>query len=182
MLGLIYIHFSLYSLTQNSQYLLLSSMLNQFTEEYKAIMLAAENTAKSRGYNQILPEDVLVEISKIKEGNIYDLFSSFGLNQKIIMDVLSRPPFHKEGEVRTGDYIGISERVKGLIVMSMKVAASFQKTQASVEDFLLAMFRVQDESWFYQFLDFVGISPKDFESQVVEINTLIAGVGQSEGQ
>ncbi len=157
-------------------------MLNQFTEEYKAIMLAAENTAKSHWYSQILPEDVLVEISKIKEGNIYDLFSSFGLNQKIITDVLSRPPFHKEGEVRVGDYIGISERVKGLIVMSMKVAASFQKTQASVEDFLLAMFRVQDESWFYQFLDFVGISPKDFESQVVEVNTLIAGVGQSEGQ
>jgi hypothetical protein len=56
----------------------------------------------------------------------------------------------------------------------MKVAASFQKSQASIEDFLLAIFRIQTENWFYQFLDFIGISPKDFESQLIEINKLIA--------
>ena len=150
-------------------------MLNQFTEEYKNIMLAAENRAKQFGYSEILPEDVIIQIAHIQEGNIFDLFASFGLNDKIVIDVLSRPPFVYEEGIRDGQYVGISSRVKELIVMSMKVAASFQKSQASVEDFLLALFRIQGENWFYQFLDFVGISPKDFENQLMEINKLIAG-------
>lgn len=97
------------------------------------------------------------------------------------MDVLSRAPFIQEENLRDGTYIGISQRVKDLIVMSMKVAASFQKSQASIEDFLLALFRIPTENWFYQMLDFVGISPKDFETQVVEINTLIAGASLQNG-
>lgn len=116
----------------------------------------------------------MVEIASIRSGNIYDLFTSFGLNESIIIDVLSRPPFAPEIS-RDGSYIGISDRVKNLIVMSMKIAASFQKSQAGIEDFLLAIFRTETENWFYQILDFVGVSPKDFEIQVIEINTLIAG-------
>ena len=150
-------------------------MLNQFTQEYKNIMLAAEARAKQFGYSEILPEDVLIQIAHIREGNVYDLFVSFGLNDSIVIDILSRPPFVHVDGIRDGQYIGISQRVKDLIVMSMKVAASFQKSQASIEDFLLALFRIQTENWFYQFLDFIGISPKDFESQLVEINKLIAG-------
>ncbi len=151
-------------------------MLNQFNEEYKGIMLAAENRVRQFGHMNILPEDVIIQIASIKSGNIYDLFTSFWLNEAIIIDVLSRPPFVAETS-RDGTYIGISDRVKNLIVMSMKVAASFQKSQASIEDFLLALFRIETENWFYQLLDFVGISPKDFETQVVEINTLIAWAG-----
>lgn len=148
-------------------------MLNQFNEEYKAVMLAAENRVRQFGHKEIVPEDIIVQIASIKNGNIYDLFTSFGLNDVIILDVLSRPPFAPQVS-RDGTYMGISDRVKNLIVMSMKVAASFQKSQAGIEDFLLAIFRVESENWFYQLLDFVGISPKDFETQVVEINTLIA--------
>ncbi len=151
-------------------------MLNQFNEEYKGVMLSAENRVRQFGHREILPEDVIIEIAGIKSGNIYDLFTSFWLNEAIIIDVLSRPPFVSEVP-RDGSYMGISERVKNLIVMSMKVAASFQKSQASIEDFLLALFRIQTENWFYQLLDFVGISPKDFETQVIEINTLIAWAG-----
>ena len=159
-------------------------MLNQFNEEYKAVMLAAENRARQFWHREILPEDVIIEIAAVKTGNIYDLFTSFGLNEIIIIDVISRPPFASENS-RDGNYIGISDRVKNLIVMSMKVASSFQKSQASIEDFLLALFRIETENWFYQLLDFVGISPKDFETQIIEINTLIAwiwnGTGESGG-
>lgn len=91
-----------------------------------------------------------------------------------MIDILSRPPFVHQDGIRDGAYIGISQRVKDLIIMSMKVAASFQKSQASVEDFILAIFRIQTENWFYQFLDFIGISPKDFENQLIEINKLIS--------
>lgn len=162
-----------YLFSIQSSHIFYNTMLNQFNEEYKDVMLSAENRVRQFGHKEILPEDVIVQIASVKSGNIYDLFSSFGLNETIIIDVLSRPPFAPEYS-RDGSYVGISERVKNLIVMSMKVAASFQKSQASIEDFLLALFRIETENWFYQLLDFVGISPKDFETQVVEINTLIA--------
>lgn len=136
-------------------------------------MLSAENRVRRFGHKEILPEDVIIEIASIRSGNIYDLFTSFGLNESIIIDVLSRPPFSPLAS-RDGSYVGISDRVKNLIVMSMKIAASFQKSQAGIEDFLLAIFRTETENWFYQILDFVGVSPKDFETQVIEINTLIA--------
>jgi ATP-dependent Clp protease ATP-binding subunit ClpC len=153
-------------------------MLNQFTDEYKQVMLAAENRTKQFSYKEILPEDVLIQIAAISKGNIYDLFASFGINDLILTDVLSRPPFSSESP-RTGDYIWISPRLKELIVLSMKVAANMNKPQAWVEDFLLALFRAETENWFYQLLDFVGITPKDFEMQTTEINKLIAAASQT---
>lgn len=150
-----------------------SLMLNQFTDEYKQVMLSAENRAKQYGYREILPEDVLVQIAGITQGNMHDLFASFGINDIILIDVLSRPPFVSEVP-RTGDYVGISARLKELIVLSMKVAATFNKPQAGVEDFLLALFRAETENWFYQLLDFVGVTPKDFDTQTEEINKLIS--------
>lgn len=149
-------------------------MLNQFNEEYKNIMLSAEQRVKQLGYKEISPEDVIIQMAALQSGNTYDLFSSFGLNDSILIDVLSRPPFFDTDTPRDGSYIGISQRVKDLIVMSMKIAASFQKSQAGIEDFLLALYRIPTENWFYQMLDFVGVSPKDFETQVIEINTMIA--------
>jgi hypothetical protein len=168
--SLIY-HKILYNLHTNSTF---PTMLNQFTDEYKKIMLDAENRAKQFGHKEILPEDILIQIAKIPSGNIYDLFSSFGINDAIIIDVLARPPFYSQEIPRTGDYVGISPRLKNLIVISMKIAASFSKTQAGIEDFLLALFRVESENWFVQLLDFVGITPKEFESQAIDINKLIA--------
>lgn len=52
-------------------------MLNQFNEEYKSIMLAAEIRVKQLGHKEIYPEDVLIQIAGIKTGNMFDLFSSF---------------------------------------------------------------------------------------------------------
>lgn len=149
-------------------------MLNQFTDEYKKIMLDAENRAKQFGYKEILPEDIFLQMSRIGTGNIHDLFLSFGISEEILVDLLSRPPFSPGDWVRAGDYVGISARLKDIIVLSMKVAATFNKPQAGPEDFLIALFRAQTENWFYQLLDFIGITPKDFEGQVIELNKLLA--------
>lgn len=43
-------------------------------------MLAAENRVKQFGHKEILPEDVLIQIASVQSGNVYDLFTSFGLN------------------------------------------------------------------------------------------------------
>ncbi|MBP9779377.1 ATP-dependent Clp protease ATP-binding subunit [Candidatus Gracilibacteria bacterium] len=156
-------------------------MLNQFTDEYKKIMLDAENRAKQFGYKEILPEDIVIQIAKIPQGNIYDLLSSFGISDEILIDVLSRPPFSTLDGIRAGDYAGISERLKELIVLSMKIAATFGKPQAGIEDFLLALFRSDKEGWFCQLLDFIGIAPKDFENQVIELAKLMNSASNPKG-
>lgn len=156
-------------------------MFNNFSEEYKQVMVAAEQTVQSLGYREILPEDIFREIVKLKDGNIYDILSSFWVNETIVTDVLSRPPFLHTDESRTWAYIWLSQRMKDLIVLSMKTAASFQKSHVSLEDFILALFRIQTENWFYQLLDFIGISPKDFEDQVSSVNMLIAKNHPSSG-
>ena len=150
-------------------------MLNQFTEEYRNVMLAAEQRAKQFGYKEILPEDILIQVTKIQSGNIFDLLGSFGINDTILVDLFSRPPFHLEWGNRGGDYAGISTRLKAIIVDSMKIAAKFWKSQAGLEDFLLALTQSQTDSAFVQILDFIGIDPKSFENELIEINTLIAG-------
>lgn len=55
----------------------------------------------------------------------------------------------------------------------MKIAAGYEKKKAGVEDFLLALFRANTESWFYQFFDFIGLSPKDIEQDLNDINAEI---------
>ena len=152
-------------------------MLNQFTTQYRDIMLAAEGRAKQFGYREILPEDILIQISKVTEGNIYDLFGSFGINDAILIDLFSRPPFQLEGGNRGGDYTGISPRLKAVIVDSMRTAAKFGKGQAGLEDYLLALLHSETDTWFVQVLDFIGIDPKAFDVELIEINTLIAGAG-----
>jgi len=149
-------------------------MLNQFTDEYKQIMLDAENRAKQFGYKEILPEDILLQISRLPKGNISDLFATFGINEGVVIDLLSRPPFLPQNGVRSGSYIGISPRLRDVIILSLKIAASFGKKQASTEDFLLALFEAPQEVWFPQMLDFVGIVPKDIQTQLIDINKLIS--------
>ena len=59
----------------------------------------------------------------------------------------------------------------------MRIAAKFQKGQAGLEDFLLALLTSGTDNWFIQILDFIGIDPKSLEIELIEINTLIAGAG-----
>ena len=153
-------------------------MLNQFTDEYKQIMLDAENRAKKFGHKNILPEDVLLQISRLTKGNIAELLQTLGVNESLILDIFSRPPFlTKELENRDGDYIGISERLRELIVASLRMAASFHKPKAGVEDFLLALIQSPDEKWFVEFLDFVGVNVNMFERQVTNFNHLTSPQG-----
>ena len=68
-------------------------MDNNFSEEYKKLMLDAEESVKKSEYPEILPEDVFLEISKLKSGGVYDLFTSYGVNEKIVSDVFGKRPF-----------------------------------------------------------------------------------------
>ncbi|MDP2103546.1 MAG: hypothetical protein Q8K26_01335, partial [Candidatus Gracilibacteria bacterium] len=148
-------------------------MYANFTEEYKKLMIETENIIKKAGWSTILPEDVFLRILEIKTGPIYELFADCGVNTKIANEVLAKPPFNRSSMGRPGEYRGLSDRLKEIIVLSVKVAAGAEKKKAGVEDFLLALFKSNTESWFYQFFDFIGISPKDLEQDLIDLNTEI---------
>ncbi len=145
-----------------------STMFNNFSEEYKKLMIDAENSVKDAGYSEILPENAFFEAVRMKSGPIYDLFSAYGINEKIVGEVFMKKPFSEYRSSGSGDYVGLSSRMKELIVASVKIAASFEKKKAGIEDFLLALLRADSEPWIYKFLDFIGVSPKDFEGHLVE--------------
>lgn len=146
-------------------------MLHNFTNEYKQAMLDAENQAKKLGHKYIIPKDILGHIIKNATGNLHELFENSGINEDLIFDILSRPPFSdQDNHDRDGDYVGVSERLRMIIVESVRVAAKFGKTQAGTQDFLLAMISSHEEKWFRELLDFIGITPSFFEKNLTEIN------------
>lgn len=145
-------------------------MYNNFSDEYKKLMIDTENTVKSGNFPEILPEDVFLEAMKSTSGAVFEIFSSYGINKKIVADVFLKRPFVDYRNKASGPYIGLSTRVKDLILMSVKIAASFEKQKAGIEDFLLALLRTPKETWLIQFFDFVGVSPKDFEAELVKLS------------
>ena len=114
-----------------------------------------------------------MEILRSKKGHSFAAFNDFGINEKVFLDVMTHPKFAPLIN-RSGDYTGISELLRNVIVSSVKVAASFEKKSIGIEDFLLALIK-QTNSWFIEFLDFIRINVRDFESALIEINRLQSG-------
>lgn len=144
-------------------------MLENFSDEYKKIMLDAENLVKQKWYIEVLPQDIFFEISKIKNWVIYDILANFWINEKIVSDVFSQKQFNYFWDERIWDYFWISKDLKNLIISSLKQASTLNKKKAWVDDFLLASIK-EKQAWIYNFFDFLGISPKDFEAALINLN------------
>lgn len=84
--------------------------------------------------------------------------------------------------MRSGTYIGISERMRTVIILSLRIASHARKRQAGIEDFILALADLASESWLPRLLDFIGIDPSDFFSKVATVNRSQPGIdGQNTG-
>jgi hypothetical protein len=64
----------------------------------------------------------------------------------------------------------MNTRLKNVILGSVKIAASFSKERASLEDFLISM--IKNDSWLVSFLDYIGITATDIEKNLVDLNNL----------
>jgi len=62
----------------------------------------------------------------------------------------------------------MSNTLKNTILTSVKITASFSKSKTSLEDFLIAL--IKNKGWFYQTLEFIGIDPKDLETNLNDLN------------
>ncbi len=141
---------------------------NNFSEKYKKILISAENRIKEIGFKELKTEDIFLEILKYSEDGLKDIFNLYGINEKLILEIIQKWNFNEKIELRKWVYSGMSNKLKEIILWSVKIAASYGKQKADIEDFLLSM--VKQDIWLANVLDYVGINPKDFEGNLQDLN------------
>ncbi|MFK7779642.1 MAG: ATP-dependent Clp protease ATP-binding subunit [Candidatus Gracilibacteria bacterium] len=143
---------------------------NNFSDGYKKALVNAENNIKEIGLKELGIEDIFIEIIKNSTGSIKEIFNLYGINEKLTLEILNKGIFNETYGKRVGIYSGMNTRLKKTILGSVKIAATFSKPKASIEDFLLSM--IKNDSWIVSFLDYIGITPSDIEKNLTELNNL----------
>lgn len=149
---------------------------NNFSDGFKKVLIDAENNIKQVGLKELNIEDIFIEIITWSSGAIRDIFNLYGINEKLTLEILNKGLFNETTEKRKGVYSWMSTRLKNIILWSVKIAASHEKSKASLEDFLLSMLR--NDSWIANFLDYIGITWSDLEKNLVELNNMGTVDGQ----
>lgn len=143
---------------------------NNFSDWYKKALINAENNVKEIWIKELTIEDIFIEIVKTANGGIKEIFNLYWINEKLTIEIINKWIFNEKLEKRRGVYSGMSPRLKNAILWSVKIAASFSKQKASIEDFLLSILR--NDSWINSFLDYIGITPKDIEKNIIDLSNL----------
>ncbi|MCH2188726.1 ATP-dependent Clp protease ATP-binding subunit [Candidatus Gracilibacteria bacterium] len=143
---------------------------NNFSDGYKKVLINAENNIKNMGLKELMVEDVFLEIVKNGSGGIKEVFTLYGIDQKIVIEIIEKGVCNELPNNRKGAYTGMGTRLKNIILGSVKIAASYSKSKASLEDCVISM--IQNDSWLKNFLDYIGINPSDLEVNISDLNKL----------
>lgn len=143
---------------------------NNFSDWYKKALVNAENNIKNIWLKELWVEDVFVEIIRNSTGWIKEIFNLYWINEKLTLEIIDKGIFNEPYEKRAWVYSWMNTRLKNIILWSVKIAASFSKPKASIEDFLLSM--LKNDSWIVSFLDYIGITPSDIQKNLTELNNL----------
>lgn len=154
---------------------------NNFSDWYKKALINSETKIKEIWFKELWVEDVFIEIVKNSTGGIKEIFSLYGINEKLTLEIINKWLFNENPENRKWVYSGMNSRLKNIILWSVKVAARYSKQRASIEDFLISM--IKNDSWLISFFDYIGITATDIEKNLNDLNTLWAvdGVSQNPG-
>ncbi|MDQ7008992.1 MAG: ATP-dependent Clp protease ATP-binding subunit [Candidatus Gracilibacteria bacterium] len=140
---------------------------NNFSDGYKKALINSEARIKNINFSELNQEDVFLEVVMHSTGGIKELFDLYGVNEKLIIELVGKGHFNKKPDERKGKYKGLNIKMKDIILASVKIAAEFGKEKASLEDYLLAMLTIGD--WLPSLLDFIGITPSDLEVNILEL-------------
>jgi len=143
---------------------------NNFSDGYRKALVNAENNAKEIWMKELTIEDIFIEIVRNSIWWIKEIFNLYGINEKLTIEIINKWIFNEKLEKRRWVYSGMNSRLKNVILWSVKIAASYSKQKASIEDFLLSIIR--NDSWLNSFLDYIGITPKDIEKNIMDLNQL----------
>ncbi|MDD3645863.1 MAG: ATP-dependent Clp protease ATP-binding subunit [Candidatus Gracilibacteria bacterium] len=150
---------------------------NNFSNGYKKALINSENKIKEIGLKDLRIEDVFLELIKHINGVTKELFTIYGIDEKLVLEIINKGIFNEKPEKRKGVYGGMNSKLKEVILSSVKVAASFSKPKASIEDFIIALLR--NDTWLTSILDYIGITPSDLETNLIDINKMGALDGET---
>jgi len=150
-----------------------------FSDGYKKALVNAENNVKNLGLKELTPEDVVLEIVSNASWAIKELFMVYGIDKKLMIEILDQGLFNQKVSARAWVYAWMSTKLKNVILWSAKIAASFSKPKASIEDFLLSM--LKNDPFLPSFLDHIGINTSDIEVTLNEVQKLGAVDGSKTG-
>ncbi len=143
---------------------------NNFSDGYKKALINTEARIKWVNFSQLSQEDIFLEIVMNSMGGIKELFDLYGVNEKLVIEIIWKWIFNKVPKERKWKYTWMDTKLKNVVLASVKIAAEYQKTKASLEDFLLAMIKSWD--WLPQFLDFIWINPNDLEINIIDLQKI----------
>lgn len=143
---------------------------NNFSDQYKKVLINTENKIKEVWFKELREEDVLLEIIKEAKWWIKELFTIYWVNDKIIIELISKTDIMWKISSRKWVYSWMNNKLKETILFSVKVAASFSKPKATIEDFLIAL--IKSNTWFSRMLDYIWINPIDLENNLTDLNEM----------
>ncbi len=139
-----------------------------FSQGYKSTLINSEERVKKIWLKDLRIEDVFLEIIKNISWTTKDVFDLYGIDEKLTLEIINTWVLNEKPERRKWVYSGMESELKNIILSSVKTAANFKKSKASIEDFILAL--LQNSNWFPSFLDYIWIVPSDLETNIIEIN------------
>ena len=151
---------------------------NNFSDWYKKALINSEAKIKEMWLKELSVEDIFLEIVKHSSGGIKEICSLYGINEKLTIEIINKWLFNENPEKRKWVYSWMNTRLKNVILWSVKIAASFTKERASLEDFLLSM--IKNDAWLVSFLDYIGITATDIEKNLIDLNNIWAVDGTSQ--
>ena len=143
---------------------------NNFSDGYKKILINAENSVKKLGLKELMVEDVFLEIIKHSPGGIKEVLNLYGIDEKLVIEIIGKWVFNETLDKRKWVYAGMNGRLKNIILGSVKIAAGYGKSKASTEDCIISM--IQNDAWLKSFLDYIGITPSDLDVNIWDLNKL----------
>lgn len=143
---------------------------NNFSNGYKKVLLQTEENIRNLWLKYLSVEDIFLSIVKDSKWTIKEIFSLYWINEKLTLEIINKAIFNESLEKRKWVYSWMSTRLKNVILWSLKIAASFSKSKASIEDFLISM--IVNDSWINSFFDYIGITSSDIEKNLRELNNI----------
>ncbi len=140
---------------------------NNFSDWYKKSLINAENKIKEVWLKDLRIEDVFLEALKNVTWPTKEVFMLYWIDEKLVLEIINKWLFNEKPEKRKWVYSWMNSKLRDIILSSIKIAASFSKAKASLEDFFLAIIR--NDSWLPSVLDYVWIIPSDLETNLIDI-------------
>ena len=134
---------------------------NNFSNGYKKILIDSEKKAKELWLRDLQVEDVFLEIVKKTTGGIKEIFSLYGIDSKLVLEIINKGIFNKKLWERKWVYGGMGTKLKEIILWSVKIAAGYSKSKATLEDFIISL--IKNDTWLQNFLEYIGINSSDIE-------------------